>query len=85
MLNNIFKKDGIEATSRYRRFEDQQNKVRGENRRLLIIGVSACNDMQSKNDGISSGMDYFLFKPFTYKDLFHIFQKESHLSKSTSD
>mmetsp|Transcript_22336 Transcript_22336/g.21576 ORF Transcript_22336/g.21576 Transcript_22336/m.21576 type:complete len:843 (-) Transcript_22336:1181-3709(-) len=69
--------DGIEATSRYRKFEDQQNKLRGESRRLLIVGVSASNDTQSKNDGLDSGMDHFLFKPFAYKDLIHIFRSES--------
>eukprot|EP00596_Hydrurales_sp_CCMP1899_P000104 CAMPEP_0119052826 /NCGR_PEP_ID=MMETSP1177-20130426/73990_1 /TAXON_ID=2985 /ORGANISM="Ochromonas sp, Strain CCMP1899" /LENGTH=518 /DNA_ID=CAMNT_0007032513 /DNA_START=1257 /DNA_END=2813 /DNA_ORIENTATION=- len=68
--------DGIEATSRYRKWESQQNKLTGETRRLLIVGVSASNDTQSKNEGLESGMDYFLFKPFAYKDLIHILKTE---------
>jgi CheY-like chemotaxis protein len=38
--------DGIEATSRFRKFEDQQNITSGESRKLLIVGVSASNDTQ---------------------------------------
>jgi CheY-like chemotaxis protein len=77
--------DGIEATSRYRKFEDQQNKLRGESRRLLIVGVSASNDTQSKNEGLDSGMDHFLFKPFAYKDLIHILRSETLSSVRTSN
>jgi CheY-like chemotaxis protein len=69
--------DGIEATSRFRKFENQQNKLKGESRRLLIVGVSASNDTQSKNDGLDAGMDYFLFKPFVYKDLVQILGDET--------
>jgi CheY-like chemotaxis protein len=41
--------------------------------------VSANNDTQSKDDGIAAGMDYFLFKPFVYKDLVQILRDESRL------
>jgi CheY-like chemotaxis protein len=68
--------DGIEATSRYRKYENQENKLRGESRRLLIVGISASNDTQSRDEGIASGMDYFLFKPFAYKDLVNILRSE---------
>jgi two-component system cell cycle response regulator CpdR len=77
--------DGIEATSRFRKFENQQNKLRGESRRLLIVGVSASNDTQSKNDGLDAGMDYFLFKPFVYKDLVQILGDETRLPRSGRD
>jgi CheY-like chemotaxis protein len=33
------------------------------------VGVSASNDTESKEDGLKSGMDYFLFKPFAHKNL----------------
>ena len=45
--------------------------------------MSASNDTQSKDDGLKSGMDYFLFKPFNYEDLVLIFRtKTDNHSKS---
>ena len=38
-------------------------------RRLLIIGMSANSDSLSKQEALDSGMDYFISKPFAYKDL----------------
>ena len=113
--------DGIEATKRFRKFEDEENELNNNNnndmsnnsilindndssnidsndntkntiskntssknnsnntssknnnnnrnKRLLIIGMSANSDDQSKEDALNSGMDYFLAKPFSYQDL----------------
>ena len=78
--------DGIEATRRYREFEElslreqylDETKDRGKDehmsmsrkkRRLLIIGMSANSDSLSKQEALDSGMDYFISKPFAYKDL----------------
>ena len=74
--------DGIEATRRYREFEQlsleeeliDRDKNGDKNtgvtrKRLLIIGMSANSDSQSKQEALNSGMDYFISKPFAYKDL----------------
>lgn len=68
--------DGIEATDRYRKFESEENSKKptpGANaeskKRLLIVGMSANSDEQSKRDALETGMDYFFTKPFAYKDL----------------
>lgn len=68
--------DGIEATDRYRKFELEENLkkpglgVKSESKkRLLIVGMSANSDEQSKRDALETGMDYFFTKPFAYKDL----------------
>ena len=71
--------DGIEATRRYREFEEAENQnhltdgdtgVQKKRRKtLLIVGMSANSDNQSKQEALDSGMDYFISKPFSYKDL----------------
>ena len=74
--------DGIEATRRFREFEvgeaarmslDQDSHgPHGSHglghKRLLIVGMSANSDMQSKQEALDSGMDYFITKPFSYAD-----------------
>ena len=73
--------DGIEATRRYREFEAEQGlRERDDSScqivraRMLIVGMSANSDSQSKEEAIESGMDYFLEKPFSHKDLCPILQ-----------
>ena len=70
--------DGIEATRRYREFEAVESMRDSscdlgiqtkERKRLLIVGMSANSDNQSKQEALDSGMDYFISKPFSYKDL----------------
>ena len=68
--------DGIEATRRYREFEEEENEKRSRLpghikafKRLLIVGMSANSDDQSRQEALESGMDYFLSKPFSYKEL----------------
>ena len=68
--------DGIEATRRYREFEAEQglrerddSSCQTGRTRMLIVGMSANSDSQSKDEAIESGMDYFLEKPFSHKDL----------------
>jgi CheY-like chemotaxis protein len=84
--------DGIEATDRYRKFESEENLKKPtpgaklENKkRLLIVGMSANSDEQSKKDALETGMDYFFTKPFAYKDLQPILlhHQEQHLQFST--
>lgn len=82
--------DGIEATDRYRKFESEENMknltpgARPE-KRLLIVGMSANSDEQSKRDALETGMDYFFTKPFAYKDLQPILlhHQEQHPQFST--
>ena len=72
--------DGIEATDRFRKFESEEIEKRSKSekgskgkgkagKRLLIVGMSANSDEQSKKDALETGMDYFFTKPFAYKDL----------------
>ena len=74
--------DGIEATDRFRKFESEEIEKRSQSakgmsgkgngkagKRLLIVGMSANSDEQSKKDALETGMDYFFTKPFAYKDL----------------
>jgi CheY-like chemotaxis protein len=84
--------DGIEATDRYRKFESEENSkkptpgAKTENKkRLLIVGMSANSDEQSKKDALETGMDYFFTKPFAYKDLQPILlhHQEQHQQFST--
>mmetsp|Transcript_22374 Transcript_22374/g.21603 ORF Transcript_22374/g.21603 Transcript_22374/m.21603 type:complete len:964 (-) Transcript_22374:241-3132(-) len=50
---------------------DEENGI-GEllntKRKLFIIGMSANSDIESRKEAISSGMDNFISKPFTYND-----------------
>ena len=74
--------DGVEATSRFRKFEndqmlkDEQDPSKTRKKRMLIVGMSANSDFQSKQEALNSGMDYFVTKPFAYKDLQPILQNE---------
>ena len=67
--------DGIEATDRFRKFESEEIEKKSKladgkaAKRLLIVGMSANSDEQSKGDALDTGMDYFFTKPFAYKDL----------------
>ena len=67
--------DGIEATDRFRKFESEEIEKKSKladgkaAKRLLIVGMSANSDEQSKRDALDTGMDYFFTKPFAYKDL----------------
>ena len=68
--------DGIEATRRYREFEEEELRRQFADgmsvvvrKRLLIVGMSANSDNQSKQEALDSGMDHFIAKPFSYQDL----------------
>jgi CheY-like chemotaxis protein len=68
--------DGIEGTRRFREFEAGEMIIGIENsgcepkrKKLLIVGMSANSDCQSKQEALDSGMDFFLTKPFSYQDL----------------
>jgi CheY-like chemotaxis protein len=69
--------DGLEATSRYRQFEEDRDRGnehdtginRSFNPRMLIIGMSANSGNEYKKNALQSGMDYFFAKPFKYKDM----------------
>jgi CheY-like chemotaxis protein len=56
--------DGIEATSRFRVFEKEQRKTEKDrnNKRLLMIGMSANSDDQTKQEAHRAGIDYFVTK-----------------------
>jgi CheY-like chemotaxis protein len=41
----------------------------GRMRRLVIIGISANGDGESKKLAMEAGMDYFITKPYTLSDL----------------
>ena len=41
----------------------------GRMRRLVIIGISANGDGESKKMAMEAGMDYFITKPYTLSDL----------------
>ena len=104
--------DGIEATRRYREFEEGEIDIENNNRivreksdssvdsnsriddlfsyynvanytnntnkidqnRLIIIGMSANSDSLTEQEALDCGMDYFLSKPFAYKQLLPIFE-----------
>ena len=69
--------DGIEATRRYRQFEAEEivkydtsyGDTTIKRTKMLIVGMSANSDSQSKQEALDSGMDYFIEKPFSYNDL----------------
>jgi CheY-like chemotaxis protein len=71
--------DGFEATRRFRAWEEEQQQAREarglpRKRRFLIVGMSANSDSMSKQEALDSGMDFFVAKPFAYKDLHPIIQ-----------
>ena len=49
----------------------------------IIIGMSANSDSLTKQGALDCGMDYFVSKPFAYKDLLPIF-KQIHSTKTMS-
>ena len=65
--------DGIEATKLFRQFETEFFEIEEnshlEMHRLLIVGMSANTDDETRRQALESGMDYFIPKPFAYKDL----------------
>ena len=66
--------DGNEATVLFRKYEDEKEIENwGDSilrkSRLLIVGMSANTDEQTREKALRSGMDYFISKPFAYKDL----------------
>lgn len=67
--------DGMEATVLFREFEtklmeEEERLIGGCNRkRMLIVGMSATTDDDTRRLALISGMDYFIPKPFAYKDL----------------
>ena len=72
--------DGIEAVQRFRKYEQDRSEkepngvgsdsaARRKKGRLMYIGMSANADDRSKQDALDAGMDYFITKPFAYKDL----------------
>ena len=83
--------DGIEATRRYREFEEEQLRCQFNDgmsimmkKRLLIVGMSANSDNQSKEEALDSGMDHFIAKPFSYHDLRPIFSNcQSKINSSS--
>ena len=50
----------------------QKNKKNVVPKRMLIVGMSANSDNRSKQEALESGMDYFVAKPFSYKELMNI-------------
>ena len=65
--------DGIESTERYRAFERAEEDTRSATqgtakRQLLIIGMSANSDAESKAEALRAGMSYFISKPFKYDE-----------------
>jgi CheY-like chemotaxis protein len=65
--------DGLEATKLFRKFEtefwESENYHGEKKQRLLIVGMSANTDDDTRRQALDSGMDYFIPKPFAYKDL----------------
>jgi signal transduction histidine kinase/CheY-like chemotaxis protein len=67
--------DGLEATARIRQWErdcsagdiESSGTMRTPRNKLLIIGVSANSDSQSKQEALDAGMDRFISKPLKMK------------------
>jgi CheY-like chemotaxis protein len=65
--------DGIESTERYRLFENEEETARSAKdgtpkKELLIIGMSANSDAESKAEALRAGMTHFITKPFQYSE-----------------
>jgi CheY-like chemotaxis protein len=56
--------DGIETISRFRSFESEQMEKEGNKggKKLLIVGMSANSDDQTKQEAIDAGSDFFMTK-----------------------
>jgi signal transduction histidine kinase/CheY-like chemotaxis protein len=78
--------DGIEAAKRFRKYEQDRTEknlnsvdanvvIKRKEGRLMFVGMSANADDQSKQDALDAGMDYFITKPFAYKDLAKLLSK----------
>jgi signal transduction histidine kinase/CheY-like chemotaxis protein len=78
--------DGIEAAKRFRKYEQDRfeknlsglgttDAIKRKEGRLMFVGMSANADDQSKQDALDAGMDYFITKPFAYKDLAKLLSK----------
>lgn len=65
--------DGIELARRIRQIE----KERGGDTRVFIIGASANGDSVTKNDGLAAGMNSFLEKPISAKDIMRAMKQQS--------
>lgn len=66
--------DGIEATVLFRQFEKENMEMpvcasKRCRKRMLIIGMSATTDEHSRLKALNAGVDFFIPKPFVYKDL----------------
>ena len=62
--------DGLEATKRLREREREEKEKEGSDdiesggrKRLIIVGLSANSDMESKQEALNAGMDAFVAKP----------------------
>ena len=80
-LSTISMSDGIEATSRFRQREaatgdadknSNQDSTTLPPNHLLIIGMSANSDAESKQCAKDAGMDYFIEKPFVMADFLKV-------------
>ena len=65
--------DGIESVKRFREFEDQraaadQAAGRAVKKKLLIVGMSASDDADIREEAMGVGMNAWLTKPFTGDD-----------------
>jgi CheY-like chemotaxis protein/signal transduction histidine kinase len=57
--------DGLEATRRYREYEDKQLAKGLSIKRQLIVGLSATLDQDILNEGLTIGLDDYLIKPMS--------------------
>lgn len=61
--------DGLESAKRFREFEEQRaaedlSAGRAVKKKLLIVGMSANDDAEIRDEAMSAGMDAWLPKPF---------------------
>jgi CheY-like chemotaxis protein len=87
--------DGLTAASIYRQAEenrspasiaassDQDNTRNTPNRRLLIIGMSACGDNDITTQAQSVGMDFFMPKPFSIHHFLAILEELDGRNKAS--
>ena len=65
--------DGIESVKRFREFESQRAAAdlaadRPVKKKLVIVGMSANDDAEIREEAMSVGMNAWLTKPFTGDD-----------------